>query len=61
MFSFTAKIFWFLLQPSSLMVGAVIVGVLLMATAWRRVARALLWGAVVALLVCGLTPLGSQL
>jgi uncharacterized SAM-binding protein YcdF (DUF218 family) len=60
-FPLAAKIFWFLLQPSSVMVGAVIVGALLMATAWRRLARALLWGAVAALLICGLTPLGAVL
>ena len=28
-------------------------------TAWRRLARGLLWGAIVALLICGLSPLGD--
>lgn len=56
-----SKILWFLLQPSSLMVGAVIVGALLARTAWRRLARVLLWSGIAALLVCGLSPLGDAL
>ncbi len=57
----TQKLLWFLLQPSSLMVGASIAGTLLMRTAWRRLAHGLLWGAIAALLLCGLTPLGDIL
>jgi uncharacterized SAM-binding protein YcdF (DUF218 family) len=60
-FFVTAKVLWFLLQPSSLMVGAVIIGTALHGTAWRRLARGLLWGAIAALLVCGLSPLGDAL
>jgi uncharacterized SAM-binding protein YcdF (DUF218 family) len=60
-FFVAAKVAWFLLQPSSLMVGAVIAGTLLGHTAWRRLARGLLWGAIAALLVCGLSPLGDVL
>jgi uncharacterized SAM-binding protein YcdF (DUF218 family) len=56
-----AKVLWFLLQPSSLMVGAVIAGAALMATRWRRLARALLWGGSLALVVGGLSPLGDAL
>lgn len=61
MFFVAAKVLGFLLQPSSLMVGAVIVGAALAGTAWRRVARGLLWGAALALLICGLSPLGDVL
>jgi uncharacterized SAM-binding protein YcdF (DUF218 family) len=56
-----AKILWFLLQPSSLMVGSVIAGALLLATAWRRLAHLLLWVGIVALLVCGISPIGDVL
>jgi uncharacterized SAM-binding protein YcdF (DUF218 family) len=60
-FFILAKVVWFLLQPSSLMLGAVIAGAILAFTAWRRLARGLLWGAIVALLICGLSPLGDHL
>jgi uncharacterized SAM-binding protein YcdF (DUF218 family) len=56
-----AKVLWFLLQPSSLMVGAVLAGAALLGTRWRRLARTLLWGGGLALLVGGLTPLGDAL
>jgi uncharacterized SAM-binding protein YcdF (DUF218 family) len=56
-----AKVLWFLLQPSSLMVGAVLGGAALSPTSWCRLGRALLWSGVAALLVCGLTPLGDLL
>jgi uncharacterized SAM-binding protein YcdF (DUF218 family) len=56
-----AKVLWFLLQPSSLMIGAVIAGGALAATRWCRLGRGLLWGGGVALLICGLTPLGDVL
>lgn len=61
MFYILAKVLWFLLQPSSLMVGAVIAGAALIGTAWRRLARWLLWGAAVALVIGGLSPLGDLL
>lgn len=61
MFYVVAKVSWFLLQPSSLMVGAVIAGTLLTYTAWRRLAQGLLWGAAAALLIGGLSPLGDVL
>jgi uncharacterized SAM-binding protein YcdF (DUF218 family) len=54
-----AKVLWALLQPSSLMVAAVIAGAVLLATRWRRLARTLLWGGIAALLVGGLSPLGD--
>jgi uncharacterized SAM-binding protein YcdF (DUF218 family) len=56
-----AKVLWFLLQPSTLMAAAVIAGAALYGTAWRRLARWLLWGGVAAMLVCGLSPLGDAL
>jgi len=61
MFYVLAKVFWILLQPSSLMIGAVILGTALTATQWRRLSRALLWGGIAALLVGGLSPLGDLL
>jgi uncharacterized SAM-binding protein YcdF (DUF218 family) len=60
-FFFLAKVLWFLLQPSSLMLGMVIAGATLAFTPWRRLARCLLWGAIAALLICGLSPLGDAL
>jgi uncharacterized SAM-binding protein YcdF (DUF218 family) len=56
-----AKVSWFLLQPSSLMLGAVVAGAALWGTAWRRLSRRLLWGGIAALFVCGLSPLGDVL
>lgn len=61
MFFVAAKTLWFLLQPSTLMLGAAIAGAILSATAWRRLGRVLLWGGIAALLVCGLSPLGDLL
>lgn len=61
MFFVLAKVLWFLLQPSSLMVGAVIVGAAIAGTAWCRLARGLLWGGGIALVICGLSPLGDAL
>jgi uncharacterized SAM-binding protein YcdF (DUF218 family) len=60
-FFYLAKVLWFLAQPSSLMVGAVIAGAALAGTAWQRLARWLLWGAVVALVICGLSPLSDAM
>ncbi len=61
MFFVLAKVLWFLLQPSSLMVGAILTGAALAATKWCRLGRRLLWGGAIALLICGLTPLGDVL
>jgi uncharacterized SAM-binding protein YcdF (DUF218 family) len=60
-FFVVAKVLWFLLQPSSLMVGAVAAGTILWGTAWRGVARGLTWGGLAALLIGGLSPLGDVL
>jgi uncharacterized SAM-binding protein YcdF (DUF218 family) len=56
-----AKVLWFVLQPSSLMVGTTLAGAALAPTRWYRLGRRLLWGGAVALLICGLTPLGDAL
>jgi uncharacterized SAM-binding protein YcdF (DUF218 family) len=60
-FFVSAKVLWFLLQPSSLMLGCVIAGAALLRTRWRRLARALLWGGLLAVLIGGLSPLGDVL
>ena len=61
MFFVLAKVLWFLLQPSSLLIGAVVAGALLAPTRWCRPGRRLAWGGAIALLICGLTPLGDVL
>lgn len=61
MFFLLAKIFWFLLQPSSLILGAMTAGMLLTFTAWRRLSLGLMLGAIAGLLVAGLTPLADVL
>jgi uncharacterized SAM-binding protein YcdF (DUF218 family) len=60
-FFIAAKVLWFLAQPSSLIAVAAIAGAVLSVTAWKRLGRWLLWGAIAALLVCGLSPLGDLL
>jgi uncharacterized SAM-binding protein YcdF (DUF218 family) len=59
LFFVLAKLLWLLAQPSSLMVGAVLLGAVLAPTTWCRIGRVLLWGGAAALLICGLTPLGD--
>lgn len=61
MFFVLAKILWFLAQPSSLIAIAILAGALLAATAWKRLARALLLGGVLALGLAGLLPFGDIL
>jgi uncharacterized SAM-binding protein YcdF (DUF218 family) len=56
-----AKVLWFLLQPSSLMIGSAIAGAALLRTKRRRLAHTLLWGGLLALIVGGLSPLGDLL
>src|SRR5262249_1381461 len=58
-FFILAKVLWFLLQPSSLMVGALTLGAVLAFTTWRRLARVFLCAATFPLLVGGLSPLGG--
>src|SRR5262245_38902919 len=61
MFFVLAKLLWFLLQPSSLMLGSVLAGVALLRTKWCRLGRRLMWGGLAALLIGGLSPLGDLL
>src|SRR5262249_38823197 len=57
MFFVVAKVLWFLLQPSTLMVGAVLAGTALSVTAkWCRLGRGLAWGGGIALVISRLTP-----
>ena len=61
MFFYLAKILWALLQPSSLIIAAVVVGAILSTTAWQRLGRRLLIVAVPLLIIGGLSPLGDML
>ena len=61
MFFVLAKILWFALQPSSLMVVALTAGAVLAGTAWQRLSRWLLFGAIAAMLIWGLLPLADLL
>jgi uncharacterized SAM-binding protein YcdF (DUF218 family) len=56
-----SKILWFIVQPSSLIVVAIVVGALLGGTQWRRSGRALLLAGVAGLLIVGLSPLSDLL
>jgi uncharacterized SAM-binding protein YcdF (DUF218 family) len=56
-----AKMLWFLLQPSSLMVGVMLAGAGLATTKRYRLGRHLFWGGAIALLICGLTSVGDLL
>jgi uncharacterized SAM-binding protein YcdF (DUF218 family) len=60
-FFYLAKILWALLQPSSLVIAAVVVGAILSTTAWRRLGRRLLMVAVPVLIIGGISPLGDLL
>jgi uncharacterized SAM-binding protein YcdF (DUF218 family) len=51
MFFVLAKVLWFLLQPSTLMVAAVLAGTALSVTKWCRLGRGLAWVGCVALAV----------
>jgi uncharacterized SAM-binding protein YcdF (DUF218 family) len=61
MFFILAKVLWFVLQPSTLMVGAVLAGTALSVTKWCRLGRGLAWGGCIALAFCGIAPLGDAL
>jgi uncharacterized SAM-binding protein YcdF (DUF218 family) len=61
LFFYVAKIFWMLLQPTSLIAAALVIGLILTRTAWRRLGRRLLAWGVVAFLAVGLLPLGEWL
>ncbi len=59
MFAFFTRIAWLLLQPSSLMIGAVVVGLLLVRRGRAKAASRWLTTAIIALLVCGGTSLSD--
>jgi uncharacterized SAM-binding protein YcdF (DUF218 family) len=62
LFFYAAKILWMLLQPSSLIAEALVIGLILTRTAaWHRLGRRLLIGGVAAFLAVGLLPLGEWL
>ncbi len=61
MFFYLSKILWFLVQPSTLLFAALVIGVLMTATAWQRLSRRLLVGSAGAMLVCGLLPVADVL
>ena len=61
MFFILAKVLWFVLQPSTLMVAAVLAGTALSATRWCRLGRRLAWAGGLALAICGVAPLGDAL
>jgi uncharacterized SAM-binding protein YcdF (DUF218 family) len=56
-----AKVVWFLVQPSTLMVGAMLGGTALWPTQWCRLGRRLAWGGGIAIVLCGLAPLSDAL
>jgi uncharacterized SAM-binding protein YcdF (DUF218 family) len=61
LFFYTAKVLWFLAQPSSLIIGAVIVAAILCTTSWCRLGRRMLMVAVPVLIIGGISPLGDLL
>ncbi len=61
MFFYAAKLIWYLVQPSSAIAIAVTLGAILVGTGRRIWGRRLLIGGLVALFVCGLSPLSDWL
>ena len=61
MFFYAAKVLWFLAQPSTLIIGAVVVAAILCTTSWCRLGRRLLMVAVPVLVIGGISPLGDLL
>src|ERR1700732_407445 len=61
MFFIASKIFWFVAEPVSLAIVVGVWGILLGFTRFARAGRALMVGAVIALAVGLLTPLGALL
>jgi uncharacterized SAM-binding protein YcdF (DUF218 family) len=59
-FFYLAKILWFLLQPSSLIIALLVLGAILAGTtSWRRPGRRLLAAAVAVLIIGGITPVSD--
>lgn len=61
MFFYLSKIVWLLMQPSTLMFAALIAGVLLATTAWRRLSRGLMLGSIGGMVIFGLLPISDLL
>jgi uncharacterized SAM-binding protein YcdF (DUF218 family) len=61
MFYHTAKLIWFLVQPSSLIAIFLALAAALWGTKWSRFGRRLLIGGLVAYGVCGLAPVSDAL
>jgi uncharacterized SAM-binding protein YcdF (DUF218 family) len=62
LFFYAAKILWMLLQPTSLIAAALVIGLILTRTAaWHGLGRRLLCGGVIAFLALGLLPIGEWL
>ena len=61
MFFYAAKLLWFVAQPSSAIAIVAIIGSILLGTAWQGLGRRLIMVALVALVVCGLSPLSDML
>ena len=53
MFFYTAKVLWLLAQPSTLIIGAVVVAAMLCTSSWCRLGRRLLMVAVPVLVIGG--------
>ncbi len=61
MFFYTAKLLWFVLQPSCLIAFLLLAGTIMVWTYWARWGRRLVALGVVLLLIAGLSPLGNAL
>ncbi len=61
MFFYSSKLAWLVLQPSALLPGLALLGILLLPTKWARVGRNLALTSITALLVLGFSPLGNIL
>ena len=60
MFFILSKMFWFFAQPSSLMLAAIVLGMLLLRRpAWMRAGQRLACGGVAMLVAAGLGPIGN--
>jgi uncharacterized SAM-binding protein YcdF (DUF218 family) len=60
-FFFLSKTLGVMLLPANFLIGAGVLGAILLATRWARFGRRLLIAAVVLLAICGFSPLGNWL
>ena len=61
MFFAVSKIFWFIAEPVSLVMFAGVLGIVLLYTRFARGGRALMAGAIIALAIGMLTPIGAMI